>query len=292
MIRVTRSMALWGGAMLLPMIALAGQSNAPVSLRMKFKTGATHKYQTSANVDVNGGMKFDISAIQIHKVQKTLTDGGAEVEITTTEARNNGQPTGPTPPIIMNYDSRGMIRGMKGALSGGDMMGGMFNTGAMQMQGAFLPPKPVKPGDKWAQTFKMTGISSGAKSNSEFLKVERINRYQTAKIRTKITAPMTILLDAAVQPTTNPKQAAMKGVGRLTMTIDTNFAIADGKMIRTAGNGLINMTMKPTNAPIQPPTKTQAPKSTKAPQNAKPAPTPADGLKINLKMQMGSNLIE
>lgn len=290
--RIHRSASPLFGVILLPVLVLAGQSSAPVTLRMKYRMGETNKYQTNANIDVNGGMKFDVSAVQIHKVQKTFTDGGADVEITTTEARNNGQPTGATPPIIMSYDSRGMIRGMRGAIAGGDMMGGMFNTGAMQMQGAFLPEKPVKSGEKWAQTFKMTGISSGAKASSEFLKVERINRYLTAKIRTKITAPMTLMLDSAVQPTTDPKKAAMKGVGTLSMTVDTNFAIADGKMIRTAGSGLINMTMKPTNAPIQPPKKGPAPKTTKVPPKSKPATEAANGLKINLKMQMGSNLIE
>lgn len=276
-----------GGLLLIPAAVPAGQGNA-VTLRMKFKPGETLKYQTTMQMNIEmpmmaqaGGMKMDMSMVQLQKVLKALPNGGGDIEVTTSDTKMtmNGQPMNApaTPTITMTYDAQGNVKGVKGMpqAAGNPMMGGgMMNSNQMQMQGTFLPAKPVKPGDVWTLTVKMPGMTSSATVKGQYIKAETIGRYKTAKIRTVLSSPMNMMMNAQGQPTTNAKLAAMKMLGTMTMTMDTNFAISEGKMVRQAGNGGMNMTMKPVGTP------------------PKGSPQMPNGMKMNMKMRMGSNLIE
>ena len=68
------------------------------------------------------------------------------------------------------------------------------------------------------------------------------------------------------------------------MSYDTNFAIEEGKLIRTTAKGTVNMTGK-VLAPGKP-----TPKPSKTGTKAKPAP--AQNVAIQVQMQMGNSLIE
>lgn len=275
------------GLLLVPVLAPAGQGSL-IALKMKFNPGETSKYQTTMQMNIEmpmmqqaGGMKMDMSMVQVQKVVKAQPNGGGDIQITTTDTRMNmnGQPMNSpaSPPVTLTYDSQGNPKSVKGLpkdAPGGAVLGNMFNAGSMQMQGAFLPAKAVKPGDTWMQTVKMPGITSSAKVKGKFIKLEKIGRYRTAKIRTTLTGPMNLLMDAQGQPTNSAKQATMKMSGTMKMTTDTNFAISEGKMIRQAGSGTINLTMLPLGGA------------------ASKGASPANNMKMNMKMSLGSNLIE
>ncbi|MCS6776427.1 MAG: hypothetical protein RMJ43_00985 [Chloroherpetonaceae bacterium] len=279
--------------LLLPLAGLAGQ-NGPVTLRMKFKPGETLKYQTTLQMNIetpmmaqNGAMKMDISMVQNQKVLKALPAGGGDVEVTTTDTRAsmNGQPMSlpSNPPVTLTYDAQGNVRGVKGLPKDAAplMGGGMAGANQMQLQGTFLPAKPVKPGDTWTMNVKLPGTTGGnAVVKGQFLKMETIGRYRTAKIRTVLTGPMNLMMNAQGQPTTDAKQAAMKMTGTMTMTVDSNLAITEGRLIRQAGNGVMRLTMKPIGS--------TAGSGTAAKGNGQLP----NSMAMTMKMRMGSNLIE
>ena len=110
-----------------------------------------------------------------------------------------------------------------------------------------------------------------ARNVKDFLRLEQVGRFHTARLRTQMTAPMEMMTDGQGQITQNAAKAFLKMSGKMSMTSDTNFAIEEGKLIRSAAKGTVNITGK-----ILTPGK----------------PAPAQTVAIQVQMQMGNSLIE
>jgi|GEM_PF-1950567 len=247
---------------LLPLAASAGP-NDPVTLRMKFKAGETSDYQVSMQYTVNmpglsqakpsgdvkppsaNGMTQDLSMFQHSKVTKALPNGNGEVEVTVTDATGKGATA---KPITMVYDPLGNVvsMNMPGSQGGGptaSMFGALGNPGISNTQGTFLPSKAVKPGDTWTQSIKLPGYTGNGTVTVKYVKRNTVGRYQTAFLQSTMTLPINFSLDSSGKPATDPSKAIVISSGTLKMTYDNDFAIAEGKLIRSSSNGVMDMTM-------------------------------------------------
>jgi hypothetical protein len=271
-------------------------------LKMRFKPGAVSRYQTVANVvtmiHVPAGQEPPTTNIKVNLVQqmtvaKALPGGGGEVATTTQSGQilMNDKPYGASPagsvPITTTYSANGDILKISGLPlnqpGNNALFGGILGSGALNLQRVYLPGKPVRPGDTWNQTVTTPNLMFASKGSAttKFVKLEKVGRYQTARLRTEMKMPMKILLTMALAPTTNPKQAANTATGTLKLTFDSNFALEDGKVIRSAGSGGGTFSI----AAIPP--KTQPGKLGRS----APA-TPQAPLKVDLNIQIGNSLIE
>jgi hypothetical protein len=261
--RRTRRALLWSGALLLlPLLTLAGQSEEPaVTLRMKFKQDEVSKYRCKIEMDMQtpalaqaGGMQMEMNFLYRYKTLKTLPAGGGEVKVSVLESKMsvNGQKNDAlqdTPPMTLTFDAQGNVKSMTGLPQdnpAAKIVNGLFNQSGAQMQSVFLPKQAIRPGDKWESPFKLPGFTEEGTAKSEFLKIETVGRYRTARIRTKIAVPMKMMMSKMGQPTQNADEAMMKMTGTTTMTLETNFAITEGKIIRTTSDTEYDMQMEMT----------------------------------------------
>lgn len=296
--RKTRLTA-WGlvAALALPLTALATQTiNSPALLRYKLKEGDTTQYQmtmhmttTIKNPSLAQPMTIpgDVTTVVEQKVTKAFPQGGGEIVTTTIsqEGRVNNQPmpAQTIPPITTTYDARGKILSLKGLPANNPMtqaMGGGIGSSGMMGMSAALPEKPVKPGDTWTQTVSLPGYSASGTAKCTLVRFEKVGPYQTARIRTLMTMPMSIMIDATQQPTKDPSKAVVQSSGTVTTSSDTNFVVGAGKIIRTAATVTAAMNIQPKGA--------LAAKS-KA-KGAKPAAMAA--MTMTMKMTMAMNMVQ
>ena len=243
---------------LLPLAAAAGPNDA-ITLRMKFKTGDVSDYQTTVQFTIDmsglsgkpkdpkapsspqpGNMTQQMMLLQHIKVVKVLTNGNGQVEVTTTNAQSGGA----SKPVSMTYDPLGNIVSMQNAGTGGGLGGmmfvGVFSSNAA-VQGAYLPSKAVKPGDTWTQKVTIPGNAGTGMATAKYIKMTTVGRFNTAHIQSTLTLPIKVMMDAANQPTTAEK-AVTTSTGTVNMTFENDFAVAEGKLVRSAGNGTMSMT--------------------------------------------------
>ncbi len=288
---------LLGIAAIVPLAAWAQTPGGQITytLQAKYKAGEIQRYQTSlltqTILPTMGTSTMSLNMVQEQKTDKVLPDGSAEITLTTL----NGQGTLNDKPIEMEtnkkpirmvFDKRGNVKALLDVPKDAQNLGGMFGRNS-QLNGAYLPIKPVKFGESWTATVTMPTNGGGkttATVKSSFVRIEQIGRFRTARLRSQLTAPMAIMTDGQGQITQNAAKALVKLTGKITMNYDTNFAIDEGKLIRSSVKGSINMTGK-----VLTPTK-PAPKTAKTGTKAKP--TSAQPVAIQVQMQMGNSLIE
>jgi hypothetical protein len=287
------SVARWGlcALFLLPLAAFAGQGNGPISLKMKFVPNETIKYQTSMQMDITMRqsaqaepmkMPMTMSMVQDWQVTKINPDGSAMILTTThdMQSKMNGQtmPNGAAGPASMtlHISPQGKVLSTQGAP--GFNATNPFGSLSLNGMGAFLPTKPVKPGDTWTQSINLPGFTGGGgTAKSTLVSFENVGHFKTARIRTVATIPLNVLMGANGRPTHTASQAMMRMNGLCKVMGDTNFAIAEGKIIRSAVNGNINMSMK---------TNTSSGKSS---STARGGP---QSMTMRMKMTMAMNMIQ
>ncbi len=282
--------------MIVPVVAWAqNPSGQSYTLQAKYKVGEVNRYQTSMLTQTAlpsvGTTTMNITMTQEQKIEKVLPDGSAAIAVTTLNTRGtmNDKPITmetDTKPIKMVLDKRGNVKSLTNLPKAAQSLSGMLG-GNSQLSGAYLPTKPVKVGESWTATVVMPatgGAKTMATVKSTFLRLEQVGRFHTARLRTQMTAPVEIMTDGQGQVTQNAAKAFLKMSGKIAMSYDTNFAIEEGKLIRTAAKGTVNMTGK-----ILTPGK-PAPKPSKT--GTKARPSPAQTVAIQVQMQMGNSLIE
>ena|SRR5579871_3485916 len=282
--------------LLLPLAASAGPTdNGPVTLRLKYKAGDVSTYQETVQMTIqlpnagkastgapSGGIPQTQNMTSTRKVLKALPDGKGEVEMTTTGSFNGiggGAPSSHT--IVVTTDAQGNIVTLNDktpGAAGASPFASLLQISASGMQGNILPPHAVKPGDTWSKTIRSSSLSGYGSVKATFVKIGKVGRYRTAHIHTTVNIPINSMTDANNQPTTQASKAVLKTQGSVTMTYENDFAIAEGKMIRSAGKG---------SAKVKVTSKTQPPPSGK-PTGA--GATPGQGLSLTLQLATTSTL--
>lgn len=291
-------------------------------LQLRFKPGEALKYQTNMLLGFTmpmpagtqpaplknnpssgnslGGTNFSVNAVQDIKVRRAGPNGGGDLDVTTTGQNSlPGQPpiiSNDTRPVIMSYDAQGKLTGLKRqaeTASSNPMFSAMLGQGLLNMQGVILPAKPVKIGETWTEKIQIPGITgSGASTiKTTLVRVENLSKYRTARLHIVITTPVSAYLDAALQPVDKPSGAASTMTGTAIVTNDVNFAIAEGKVVKSISRGLTTMAVaigKPTPpaAPAKKRKKGAAPTPVIAPAN------PAQLYKMSVHTDIETNLVE
>jgi hypothetical protein len=293
-------------AALLPIAALAGQEpHGPLMLRFRFTPNEISRYQTSVqmlllihappNPPQPKSEPLRISMVQEQKVRKVTPDGGGEIVTTLQNGVVNGRPipSKRLPLVVMRFSPQGKILASQGvhAVSPlGDMIGNAFTSNGTGGIGIYLrlPTAPVKPGDTWTQPVAMPhGVGSGT-VKCTFVSVENIGRYKTARIHTAATIPMKMQVDAAGQPTQVTGKVAAIMIGTYKMEGENNLAIAEGKLVRAAGSGDIQLFIKPKVAANAKP----KPRSPNKPNQSKTPSNAPHGVIARIQLTVAMELIQ
>jgi hypothetical protein len=283
---------------------VAAASGPGLRLALKFKVGDITRYRTGAQVEahlpaVAGGVPTPIYSIRMdleeqEKVARVLPDGSGDLEVSTLSGTGtlNGQPFSPhvTSPgdkiSTVTFTPLGDLVRVSDLPGDANMpvIGNLLGAGALSMHGVCLTAHPVRPGDVWNKTIKFTGMTGNgvATVKSSFVREEQVGRYRTARIHSLFSAPIHAWVDASAQPTMKQQAAANALVGTLNIIYDMNLAIAEGKVVRSAGAGRVSVTIQPMNAP--------APTANR-PKSHAPAP-PAGATHMEMTLHVGSNLQE
>ncbi len=283
-----------GGAGMCALLALpmtASAQSGPYNLTMKFKPGEVSKYLTTMQMTITIPMpgqpnpfaqRSDVSLLQQVKVSKKLPNGGGETEtvVLKTQGTRDGQPFNPpanAAPIVTVYDARGNVvatRGLPKSAPGMPSLDTLLGPGGLKTAGAYLPPRPVRPGDTWTQKVAIGTLGASGIAKSSFVRLENIGAFKTARIHTVVALPIRIMMDAAQQPTQKANLAAMTVSGTVKITTDSNFAISEGKTVRSASAGGATMIITPR-------------KGTPMPAGPNGAP---QTMTMAIKMAVGNNL--
>ncbi|MCW3052899.1 MAG: hypothetical protein JWN14_2069, partial [Chthonomonadales bacterium] len=270
----------------------------PVTLRVKYKVGEVSQYQSNMAVTMGGakgasgsqatpggggGMPLQqMSAIQQFKTSKLLSNGSAQVVITTINMQG-GAAMGSTSlpkPVTLVMDSRGAVTSAVGASGSPSLLGGLIGSDALGTQQFPLPPNAVKPGSTWTMALPMPGMGTG-NVKGQFVKFEAVGAYKTALLHYLLTMPVKVMMDASGQPTKSAAASTMTISGTIVMNIDNDVDIASGRLIRSSGTGTMAAQFASKNIPKQIPPKEGAP--------PKPAIPKAATMAINLTL--GTTLV-
>lgn len=287
---------------LIPMALLLGasptlaQKETLYNPKLKFIVGDVTRYQTTAEIitrvpSMGQGQKatsessFAVNVTQQMRVKKSLKEGGGEisVEILSGQFSQNGQPfslSNPKP-IHIAYDARGNITGFQASPdSATEGLAGVLGSGSLGMLRVYLPPNPVKIGEEWSQPVQIPGLTWAGKgtAKAKLIRTERVGRFQTIRIRATLSLPLAIYVNAKQQPVKDKKLATALLAGTLTMNFDNNFAIQEGKTIKSGGNGVAKIRYTPL-----PPAKGVPPKR---------IPNGLENAILTMEMNVGSNLLE
>ena len=186
------------------------------------------------------------------------------------------------------------MTGLKIDNSGGSAFGGLVGSGALNLQRVYLPTKPVRLGESWTTKVTIAGLPGAGtgSAKSTLVRLEPVGRYQTARIRAILNAPLKLYLTADSRTTTNPKLSAQTVTGTLNMTFDSNLALAEGKVVRSGGSGTAVMNLTPTVQPKFAPKPTVKSANGKVKPTTKPATSPTPPIRVTLILRVGNNLIE
>lgn len=300
-LRHTSSAALFAAALLAALSASAGGGAGTELLRFKPRLGDATNYQTAVDMTMSiarPGLKQPLviqgkfEATSEHKVSKAGADGGGEIVETTLSQQSlvNGRQTVAEKPLAVTttYDARGRVLSVKGVpvrnplaqMIAGDV--GSGNNGI----GLFLPAQEVKPGDNWTAPARISGLGASGIAQCSFLKVENVGGYRTARIHSHLKLPITLMLDASQNPTQDPRKAIIAAAGTMTTDTYTSFAISEGKTIRSTGQTVYSLNVRPAGIK-PPPAKHASGKTRKAPAK----PVIAD-MSITAKMTIAVNMVQ
>ena len=295
-------------------------------LLMKFRPGEALKYQTNmllgftlpapavvkspsaqkrqATNSSVGGTTFTVNAVQDIVVRRAAPTGGGDLDVTTTGQNSlPGQPpilSNDTRPALMSYDAQGKLLGIRRqgeSAASNPMIGAMLGQGLLSMQGVILPTKPVKIGETWTQQVKIPGITGNGSSTikTTLVRIENINKYRTARLHVVITTPVSAYLDAALQPAEKASGAASTMTGTAVVTNDVNFAIAEGRVVKSISKGQTTMSVaigKPAAPAPAASTKRRRSGTPTAPAPIVPAAKPSQVLQMTVRTDMETNLLE
>ena len=265
------------------------QNGPRAELTPKFRVGEISRYRTTAQTVVTvpvpnqpqpSQTTLDVDLTQKSRVVRGLPQGGGEVESTTSNGviLMNGKPSGEpdSKPVTLTYDARGNLTSVSGASEKANF-GGLLGSGTLGMQSAFLPGRPVREGETWQQPLRLPGmpVSGAGTATCRWLTTERVGRYETARIRSFLSQPLKIMFTGDSQPTQDPRRAVYVMTGQLNMTFISNFALVEGKVIRSSGVGGATLTPR-----------------LRAASSKNPSKAIAGMGKITLKMRIGYNLME
>jgi len=271
--------------------ALGGRSDErPIDLSLKFKVGEMSRYHLSVQVEASVpalgpqgsasvyNVRMDL--VEQEKVLRSLPHGGGELAISTVSGQgtSNGTAftTAPTKqPARIGYSAQGDLVsavGLPASSAGMPMLSNMFGSGALSLNGVFLPNHAINIGDKWNKRVKIIGLAgdSMATVSATYVKNVEVGRYQTAQIHAVLTAPLHTTIDATGQAALRPSTAVGEMTGNFNMVYDTDVAIVEGKVVRAAGNGGATVLIQPWAASGSP-----TPPLHKAAQGATGKPTHA-----------------
>ena len=246
----------------LSVVSAGAQQSGPVMLRMKFAKGTVTRYrmsfQMNMKIPVPGEPKpmsqeMDSSMVIRQEVTRTLAGGGGEVKSKAESAEMllNGRP-GPapaqSPTSVLTMDSRGRIVDAKtdgevSALPG--PMKGLMGPSGMSSLGMVLPDHAVRPGDAWTNPISIPGFVRGGSSRTTFVRFETVGHYRTARLHSVLSMPISGTVQGATGGRHDGEGAAANiGMGgRGDMVTETNFAISEGKVVRSTGNGGFNLSI-------------------------------------------------
>lgn len=242
------------------------QVGGAISLKYKFKAGDILKYQTNGSLSVPlpsmgpaTGSKaaatkpqtfsLPMNSTQQVKILKVLPMGAATLEITTVGSSASPIGTGgaPTPSkLTLTSSQYGELSNSKGVNTSGSMagIGAVTGVGALGSISIYLPSKSVRPGDSWSQTVSVPQMSQPGTVNATFVKLSQVGHYKTAHIKLRISIPVSTMVDDHGSITTNKSAARATVSGSVVMVYEDDFAISEGKLVKSAGTGLLNITMR------------------------------------------------
>lgn len=281
-------------ALLFSTLSAQAQKEPVYTLKLKFLTGDISRYQTIAEIITRlpsqgqknaGTSSFAVNLTQQMRVKRSLSGGGGEISVETLSGQllQNGEPrpiTNPKPVRIV-YDSRGNITGFKASPNvPGDSFAGVIGSGALGMLRVYLPPNPVKIGEEWSQPVEIPGLTWAGKgvAKAKLIRLEKVGRFQTVRIRAAFSLPLNIYINATLQPVNDKKLATAVLTGTLYMNFDNNFALQEGKIIKSGGSGTANVHFSalPTAKGVPP----------------KRISNGLENAKMTMEMHVGSNLLE
>jgi hypothetical protein len=245
--------------------ANAGLGSA-ISLRFKFRAGDTYTYQTSGQIGIpmpnfGGGkpgstvhsgksgttLNLPVNSTQTVKVLKLESNGNARLEISSSGTstmqigQGGGVPTMTTINVIAT--PLGGLTGTTRGGGGGDPLNSLSGVGALASITVYLPAKSVSPGDSWTQKVSVPQMSEMANMTAVFEKLSQVGRYKTAHIKLTVTIPISSKVDAAAATQGKQKGEAKVG-GVVTMHYEDDFAIAEGRLIKSIGTGSADLNIK------------------------------------------------
>jgi len=263
-----------GALCLLPLAAIAAQNdNAPALLRMKFRQGEASKYQVNIQATLNLAqtlptnqphqpppqpmvVPINTSLLMQQQVTRVLSNGNGVLTIAflSQQTTVNGSTAGTganLPPITMTLSPLGKIASITG-IPHGDMNSMLSPTSMLGLEmfllELFLPSKPVRPGEAWTDSVHLSTLSGTGTAKSKFLRYETVGHYRTARIRTELTLPINTTANMAGEPVGRGSGAVSGVSGAVHMITERDFAVAEGKVIRSTGNGSITAVIKPLRA--------------------------------------------
>ncbi len=284
-------------------VGTTAQNGGLYSLKMKFVPGTVNRYQTNAQIitkiPLGEGSQpitntLDVDLLQSVRIEKVTPKGGGEVATTTQSGRilMNGKSvmTPDTNEVIRTtYDAQGnlvKVSGLKQNQGGGGAFGGLVGSGALNLQRVYLPVKPVKIGESWTTKVVIAGLPGAGLgvAKATLVRLEPVGRYSTARIHATLTAPLKLYLTSDSHTTTDPKRGAQTVSGTLNMIFDSNFALAEGKVVRSGGSGSALVNLTPISRPARPAAKSGKTRPVSASSSAP--------LRVTLQLRIGNNLIE
>ena len=115
--------------------------------------------------------------------------------------------------------------------------------GALGSITVYLPANPVGPGDTWTQKVNVPQMQEMATVTGVFEKPSQVGRYKTAHIKLTVIVPVNSNVDLAAA--TQGKAKGTSSIsGTVTMRYTDDFAIAEGRLIKSIGSGSTDLTVK------------------------------------------------
>ena len=239
-------------------LASTAFADGAVSLKMKLKAGDQFTYQTVGQISIPmpgkggaGGAKqqkmpdiaFPVNATQTISVTKVASSGSADIDLTI--SGTTGIQTGGIGPSNRKTTAKATIS-PSGALamakhaneSGANAaVGALTGTGTLGSITIYLPSHPVKPGDTWSVPVPLPQLSSTGTASAKYVGNTQVGRYKTAHIKLTISIPVHAMLDDKAGITRDEGKAQTTVNGKMTMVYEDDFAIAEGRLIRSTGAG-------------------------------------------------------
>jgi hypothetical protein len=256
--------------------ALCGSAMADpaVTLKMKLKAGEQLVYQTAGKIAIpmpsnaqkgksQGPLQelaFPVNAAQKISVVKVAGNGTAEVDLTvsgSTGPQTSGiGPSNKTTTAKATISPQGVLSMSKHETGANAAVGALTGAGTVGSITVYLPNHPVKPGDTWSVSVPVAALSATATAKVTYLKNSSIGHYKTAHLKIVFTIPVDAMVDSKSQFTKDKDKAEVAIKGTSTMTYEEDFAIAEGRIVKSVGDGSTSLSIAQKSKDNKP-TKTQ-----------------------------------